>query len=478
MVLQRDLPVPVWGTAAPNENVTVKFRDQQKKTTASADGKWSVKLDPLKAGGPDTMTVNDVTLEDVLVGDVWVGSGQSNLAGGAGGYAKNDPELVTEVAAAPYPKIRLARANKPWAEANATNVPGFSAILFSFGVRLHKELDVPIGLMVGAVGGTPSGFWLSPEAFESDAACKELIAKARASGSWEQAQKAYEQRLAKWETESAEAAQNPDKKAPAKPAPPLKPGQCRGKVGHLYEAHIKPFQPFAIRGVLWDQGESGTAIESVDQYTLMGALIRGWRKEWGQGEFPFIYIQKPSGGGCAWDPANPVTAKGEAFSPLPPKVPNDGANVETHVRIARYPNTGMAISSDLGPGVHPVNKSGYAHRAADVALGMAYGRNVEYYGPVYRTHAVEGGKVRVKFTHVGKGLAFKNGDALRGFALAGKDRVFHWADASIDGDAVVLSCAAVPEPVSVRYAWANNRTWANFFNQDGLPALPFRTDSW
>lgn len=476
MVLQREMAVPIWGTASPGEKVTVKFRGQQKVATADAQGKWMVKLDPLKAGGPDTLMVNSVTVENVLVGEVWVGSGQSNMAGAAGGYAKNDPVLAAIVAAAPYPKMRLLKGSGRWAEATPQSVPGFSAILFAFGLRLQKELDVPVGLMCGAVGGTPSGYWLSEEAYASDAACKEVAAKAAATYSAEKAQKAYEQQVAQWEKAVEAAKKKGETRLPRKPSPPTKPGECRGKIGNLYEAHIRPFVTFGIRGVLWDQGESGTAIEGVDQYSLMGALIGGWRKEWGQGEFPFLYIQKPSGGGCAWDPENPVTNKGEKFEPLPAKVPSDGGNVELHVRIMQHSNTGMAISSDLGPGIHPTNKSGYGYRAADVALGMVYGKKTEYYGPLYASHAVEGGKVRVKFTHVGQGLAFKHADKLQGFAVAGEDKEFHWADAVIDGDTVVVSSAAVRKPVAVRYAWANNRRWANLFNKDGLPAIPFRTD--
>lgn len=474
MVLQRDMQVPIWGTAAPNEKVTVKFRDQQKEATADAKGNWMVKLDALKAGGPDTMTINTLTLEDVLVGEVWVGSGQSNMQMGVGSYVKGDPVLAANAAGGPYPKLRLVRAKTPWAVADEKSIPGFSALLFSFGLRLQKELDVPVGLMVGAVGGTPSGYWLSEEAYNADTACKEVAAKAAAAHSPEKAQKDYEQQLAKWEKDTAAAKAKGETRLPRKPGAPVKPGECRGKVGNLYEAHIRPLQPFGIRGVLWDQGESGTAIEGVDQYTLMGALLRGWRKEWGQGDFPFIYIQKPSGGGCAWNPENPVTNKAEKFEKLPPAVPSDGGYVETHVRIMTYPNTAMAISSDLGPNVHPSNKSGYGHRACDVALGMVYDRKIEYYGPLYQSFSVEGDKLRVKFTHVGQGLAFKNGEKLQGFALAGEDKKYHWADATIDGDSVVLSSSAVAKPVSVRYAWSQKHTWANLFNKDGLPAIPFR----
>ena len=314
MVLQRDMPLPIWGTAAPGEKVTVSFRDQEKSATADPQGKWLVKLDPLKAGGPDTMKIagaNTLTLDDVLVGEVWVGSGQSNMAGGVAGYAKND-EVLAKLAAANYPSCGSRRAAPRAGRRRHPRTTGGSRRSCSpLACALHQELDVPVGLMVGAVGGTPSGFWLSQEAYESDAACKEAVQKLAAAYSGADAEKKYEQDLQRWEKAAAEAKQK-GAKPPRKPDLPLKPGECRGKVGHLYEAHIRPFIPYGIRGVLWDQGESGTAISGVDQYTLMGALIRGWRKEWGQGDFPFIYIQKPSGGGCAWDPADPVTAQGRS----------------------------------------------------------------------------------------------------------------------------------------------------------------------
>jgi sialate O-acetylesterase len=225
--------------------------------------------------------------------------------------------------------------------------------------------------------------------------------------------------------------------------------------------------------VIWDQGESGTAIEGLDQYTLMGALIKGWRKEWAQ-DFAFLYVQKPSGGGCALDPADPVTSKAEKFTNLPGGVPGDGEYREAHIRIMTYPNTFMVTSSDLGPGVHPTNKSGYGARGARVALGAVYGKGVEIYGPVYKLHKIDGGKVVISYEHVGKGLAV-NGK-LQGFAIAGDDGKFVWAEAVIGGDTVVASSDKVAKPVSVRYAWAGNHTWANLFNKDGLPAIPFRTD--
>ncbi len=482
MVLQREMPVPIWGTAAPGEKVTVKFRGQEAAATAGQDGKWTVKLQPLQAGGPDKLTVagtNTITLDDVLVGEVWVGSGQSNMAGTVSGYAKSDDGL-TKMAAAPYPRMRLLKIGGTWQEATPESINGFSAILFAFGQRLHEDLKVPVGLAVGAVGGTPSGNWLSPEALAADAACKEVVKKFAAKYSFDDAKKKYERDLAAWEKAAAETKKGGEKQ-PRKPDLPVQAGECqRGTTGNLYQIHIRPLIPYAIRGVLWDQGESGTAILGVDQYTLMGALIRGWRQEWGQGDFPFIYIQKPSGGGCAWDTADAVTSKGEPFATLPAAVPatNDGIYRETHIHIMQYPGTAMATATDLGPGVHPTNKSGYGARAARVALGMVYGRPVEIYGPLYQSFKVEGDRIRITFAHVGQGLAARHAEKLQGFAIAGEDKVFQWADAVIDGSTVVVSSGKVAKPAAVRYAWGATHQWANLFNKDGLPALTFRTDSW
>ena len=490
MVLQREMPVPIWGTAASGATVTVAFAGQTKTAAVDAKGAWRVRLDPLPASAESrTMTIAaspadtnqpSLTIEDVLVGEVWVGSGQSNMQTPVSSYTNGDPVLAINAALA-FPQIRLMRnVGSRWEPIAPETVRGFSALLFSFGVPLQKAIHVPVGLMVGAVGGTPSGYWLSQAAYSNDAACQAEVAKAVAAYTGEkeaQAQQAYTNALAAW-TKATDAAKAAGKPEPRKPEPPVRPGTVRGVVGNLYERWIRPYQPYAIRGVLWDQGESGTAIQGLDQYTLMGALIRGWRQEWGQGDFPFIYVQKPSGGGCAWDPADPVTAKAEKFAPLPAAVPADGVYRETHIRIMQYTNTAMVTASDLGSATHPVCKSGYGARAARVALGKVYGQPGEIYGPIFLSQAVEGSKVRVRFAHVGQGLAARPADKLQGFALAGADKQFCWADAVIDGDAVVLTSDKVPNPVAVRYAWAQTHPWANLFNKDGLPALPFRTDAW
>ena len=470
MVLQRDMPVPVWGTAAPGEKVTVEFGGQEKSTTADKDGKWKVELDALSVGEPARMAVrgnNTITFDDVLVGDVWVGSGQSNMAGGAGGYAQRDEVLAAMIAKAPYPKLRLYRGG--WKAATPENIRGFSALLFSFGQPLQAELEIPVGLIVGAVGGTPSGRWLSPEMFEADPGVQTALKKSGTGMSLAERQEKYQQVMAEWEKAVA-AAKKAGKQPPRRPRSPI-------KIGDLYAAHIQHVVPYAIRGVLWDQGESGTAVQGIDQFTMMGALIRGWRNVWGQGEFPFLYVQKPSGGGCAWDTQNPVTRMADAFQPQPanPNRDADGLYRELHIRIMQHPNTAMVIANDLGSGVHPSNKSGYGRRACRVALGFAYDRDVEYYGPIYDSHVAEGNAIRIRFQHVGHGLAFKNGDTLQGFEIAGADGVFRWGDAKIDGETVVVASDAVKKPMHVRYGWSRNHAWANLFNKDGLPALTFRT---
>lgn len=495
MVLQRGQPAPIWGTAGAGSRVTVDFAGRQGESIAGADGRWLVRLAPLDAstnGRPMTIVAVDPQgqreerrLDDILVGEVWLGSGQSNMAMPVNQYGQD--RALAASAARSYPAIRLIRSGEAaWQAAEPPANRNFSALLFAFGVVLQRELDVPVGLLVGAVGGTPSGAWLSRAAYEGSPACSADVARALAVFDAAAFERQNAQRLQAW-SNLVEKAASEGGRRPGRPRLSLAPGMARSPIGSLYERHIRPFLPFAIRGVLWDQGEAGTGIGGVTQLALMGALIEGWRGDWhaagGAGGAPdavsFLFVQKPNGGGCAWDPADPVTAQAAALAPLPasPPPPAQAIHRGEHGRIAEIPGTSMVISSDLGAGTHPVNKTGYGTRAARVALERVYGRDTVSSGPVYASHQSEEGCIRIRFKHVGQGLAWR-GERLQGFAVAGEDRQFRWADAVIDGDQVVVSAEGVPRPVAVRYAWAHAHPWANLFNRNGLPAVAFRTDDW
>ncbi len=486
MVLQRDAAVPVWGTAEPANEVTVQFAGQSVATKAGNDGTWKLSLKPLESSAtPAELTVSSdgktVTIKNVLVGDVWIGSGQSNMAGRAASYAKNDETLAALVKQGSFPTIRLMDGGpKPtWMETTSESIPRASALLFPFGERLQRELDVPIGLILGAVGGTPSGYWIPSETFAASEKCKASIAEFSETFDAAKNQKQYEAQLAAWEKAAAKAKAEGKKPRGRKPTPAVGPGGSLrgGQIGGLFDRYIRSAVGYRIKGVLWDQGEARSGVQGVDQYVMMSELIRGWRELWGQGDFPFLFVQKPSGGGNAFSNEDPITRNGEPFGALP-----QAANLDTmsgeqrflYVRLMRdNPNAFMVPAADLGASIHPTNKWGYGNRAAEVALSEVYKTGTQAYGPMYRSHKVDGNQVVVSFDQIGKGLTIAHSDTLLGFALAGKDGVWHWTDAKIDGDTVVVWSDKVPSPTQVRYAYAANRRWANLFNKDGLPATVF-----
>ncbi len=503
MVLQRGMAAPVWGTADPKEEVSVSFAGQTKTAVADGKGQWRVNLDPLAASAePRELTVkgkNTVTLKDVLVGEVWIGSGQSNMDLPVAFVAKGTPignrfsqftdAALVEAASVEHPTLRYGLPPRgpfhaEWRLSTPKNNPDFSALLFAFGVNLQRELGgVPVGLICAAVSGSSTAPWMTEEMCRADAGCREEAREFAKTYDLAKERQKYEAALAKWKAAAEAAKQKKEKVWPAPPEP-LPAGEsgalCSEKRQGLYWQRVLPVIPFAIRGVLWDQGESGTAITGVRQCNAFHALIVGWRKAWGQ-EFPFLYVQKPSGLGTAWDLNDPVTKGAEEFVALPKDIPYapGGVEREQYTQVQRItPKTAMVTASDLVKGVHPENKVGYAARAVQVAMGFVYGKPVETSGPLYASHKIESDKVRVTFTHVGKGLAARHGDKLQGFMVAGEDRKFQWADAAIDGDAVVVSSPQVAKPVAVRYAWAAHIPWANLFNKDGLPAPTFRTDDW
>jgi sialate O-acetylesterase len=457
MVLQSDFACPVWGTVEPGEELSVSIAGQKKTTKAGADGKWSLKLDPLKAGGPHELVVagrNSVTVHDVLVGEVWICSGQSNMEW----VVNNSNNPAEEKAAATFPKIRhylvpkrmetapVSDVGGSWKICSPESVGGFTAVGYFFGRELHQKLNVPVGLIHTSWGGTAAEVWTSKRVIDSTEGLKPM------AESYPKKLEAYEKQVAS----NAEAAAKA--KAENKPGPkgihPTVPAL-------LYNGMIANIIPYGIRGAVWYQGESN-ASRAKEYQTLFPAMIKNWREDWGQGDFPFGFVQLANFMARKEQPADSAWAELR----------------EAQTMTLALPKTGMAVIIDIGDAkdIHPRNKQDVGKRLALWAQSQVYGKDIVYSGPLFESLKVDGGKARVSFKHAGGGLVAK-GDKLSGFAVAGEDRVFVWADATIDGNAVVVSSDKVQKPVAVRYAWADNPE-CNLYNKEGLPASPFRTDDW
>ncbi len=476
-VLQRDCAVPVWGTGTPGERLTITFREQTVRAEIASDGTWSAALAPLKAGGPDTLVISGsdtLLIEDVLVGEVWLGAGQSNMAVAAGGVASKGDEVMAALLMQEHPQVRIhLHQQEEWKIASSTAAPGLPATAYAFAITLAKRLGIPVGIVVRAIPGSATDFWISEEALLADATCHAGIV-AYAEKVYPALQRGYEERRSRWQAAPAGS------KEPEAPVPPGKPAKGAERLGRHFNHLIRPLIPFAIRGILWDQGENMSTIAGAERSAVNAALVQGWRRAWKCDDLPFIYMQKPSGGGCAFDPSAPLTSLADAFAPLPPEVPRiaPGFHRDIYLRLLSVPGTGMVMTSDLGAGTHPLKKSSYGQRAADVALALAYGQPGELYGPRYLSHAIEGERIRVRFSNLGQGLVARHDPQVRGFMIADASKVFHWAEAIIAGDSVLVSHPRITAPVAVRYAWADEIPWANLFNADGLPAQAFRTDTW
>lgn len=466
MVVQRDLPVHVWGTSSLEETVSVTFRGETRSANPDQFGRWSLYLPAGAAGGPFELTVhasNTITLKDVLVGDVWIASGQSNMEMAVNGV-KN---AKTEIATANYPKIRLFRAlnrvadhpledvaAKTWVTTTSETVDDFSAVAFFFGRELHRKYGVPVGLIESNWGGTPAEAWTSLTSLGADASLMPVFAE------WGKMMRDQsttllerEKQLKQWEKAVAEA------KADGKPAPgrPWSPNldNCWQPAG-LFNAMIAPLTRFPIRGAIWYQGESNAAPERAPLYAhLFQTMIQDWRRAWGQGDFPFLFVQI----------ANFKTGP-EAMWP---------EVRDAQRRTLSLANTGMAVTIDIGEvnNIHPLNKQDVGLRLALAAEAISYGEKIEYSGPLVRQATVEGNAMRVWFDHAG-GLR-ASGDAVLGFEVAGAAGKFVEAQARIDGATVVVSAPSVIEPRRVRYGWKDVPE-CNLFNGENLPASPFRSE--
>jgi sialate O-acetylesterase len=488
-VLQQGLPAPVWGWAAPGEQVTVTFAGQTKTATADAEGKWRVKLDPLTASKTGRELVvagaNTIKLSDILVGEVWVCSGQSNMEWTVGGCLDRDKEFAD---AARYPIIRHIKVTSNhagrvrddlegnWSVANPGSVGGFTAVGYFFARELVRKLDIPVGLIGSNWGGTCIETWTAPEGFRSVAELKDL---ARRVDEWnttsEAGGKKYAEFLAKmkkWLPE-AEAALAAGKPVPAMPEEPLSANDVQQPT-RLYNSRIHPLIPYAIKGAIWYQGESNGG-EGLSYLHKTRALVGGWRQLWGQGDFPFYWVQ---------------LANFQRSDVNKPEGGDGWARIrEAQTKAMSIPNTGMACTIDIGEAtdIHPRNKQDVGKRLALWALAKDYKQDVVYSGPLYKSMAVEGNKARLTFEHVGGGLMVgeKRGLApvapsdakVKWIAIRGADGKWYPADATIDGQTVVVSHPEVAKPTAVRYAYAMNPEGCNLYNKEGLPALPFRTDT-
>ncbi len=473
MVLQQGTRVPVWGWAAPGAIVSVTIGSDKGRAQASEDGHWMVWLDRLKAGGPHTMTVtgenNTLIVNDILVGEVWVASGQSNMAM----TVRSCNNAAQEIAEANYPSIRLFHvrnktADSPqetveaqWRLTTPDTVPKFSAAAYFFGRELHQRLNVPVGLIHASWGGTPSESWTrlgalqaTPEAQPILARWDEIFAK------YPQALESYTKQMGEWKA-AVEEAKKEGKETPAQPREPLGPDHPF-RPASLYNGMIAPLMPYGIQGVIWYQGESN--VSRAYQYrSIFPAMIEDWRKHWGQGDFPFLFVQlanylkrEPEPGDSKWAELR-----------------------EAQTMTLAVKNTGMAVIIDIGDAkdIHPKNKQDVGKRLAYWALAKTYGQQGMASGPLYDSVKFRDGKAVLQFDYAGDGLVARGGE-LNGFAIAGADRKFVWAEAQISGtNRVTVWSDLVSEPVAVRYGWADNPD-CTLYNQAGLPASPFRTDAW
>ncbi len=471
MVLQSGMQVPIWGTASPGERVTVTLNAQRQSTVAQANGKWLVRLNNLEAGGPFQMTLagnNTITIRDVLIGEVWLGSGQSNMAFTVSKKLASYAGVINEeqeIAEANYPQIRMftgksAKTYEPqteiqgeWLVCNPENVPAFSAVGYFFASDLQNEIRHPVGILTLAFGASTAEAWIRRETLAADPLLKPMLDHFDAAVQFYRANPAA----------PAEQAPKPPQTINARPGPP--PQQQRDPVQDqhyptvLFNGMINPVIPYAIRGVIWYQGESIVGgDEGVSLYGhVQATLIQDWRKLWGQGDFPFFIVQLAALDNIS---NNPRVREGQAS-------------------VLSMPNTGMAVTIDIGDpkDVHPHNKQALGERLTRIALAKVYDRKIEYSGPVYESMKISGSTIQLSFSHLGGGLADKGGP-LKWFTIAGADRKYVAAEARIEGDTIVVSNAQLTMPLAVRYAWDNDPEGCNLYNAAGLPAAPFRTDKW
>ena len=475
MVLQQGGPAPIWGKTTPDTKVRVTMDDRRITTRSDERGNWRVDLGPLRAGGPFDITVKagktEAVISDVLVGEVWVCSGQSNMQW----TVSNSNNAEEEIKSANYPEMRLFTVTRKtsaeplsecegsWTACTPESVPEFSAVGYFFGRRVYKTLDVPVGLINTSWGGTPAEAWTSMPKLQSNPDFQPMLDRWKGIiDAYPQAQADYEKALGEWQKKADDAKAKGEPEPGDKPRPPMGPDHPH-RVASLYNGMIQPLIPFGIRGAIWYQGESNAG-RAYQYRSLFPAMIEDWRANWGQGEFPFLFVQLAN-----FMKRNPDANAPSAWAELR----------EAQDMTLGLEDTGQAVIIDIGEAddIHPRNKQDVGSRLAQAAWEVAYDmEGAIWSGPVMQSMKTEGNAIRLAFDHANGGL-MANGDTLKGFAVAGEDKVFHWADATIDGNSVVVSSPDVANPVAVRYGWGDN-PYCNLYNVAGLPASPFRTDTW
>jgi sialate O-acetylesterase len=470
MVLQRDKAVPVWGKAAPGEEVVVEFAGQKKTAKADASGKWMVKLDPMPANAePQVLKAGSVSVQDVLVGEVWLASGQSNMEW----EMQMKPDSKADIPNTTHPNLRLIEVPKTtaltpqddvpaaWARSSPESAATFSAIGYYFGLKLHEELKVPVGIVLSAWGGTRIEPWTSIEGFDAVPELKAFTADTRAklpgSDAYRAANEKHLAAVEKW-SQAVRDALAKKQAVPAMPAQPQTLTAGAGTPTALYNAMIHPLVPFAIRGAIWYQGESNHG-EGFVYTDKKKALLASWRSVFQQPDLPFYFVQIA--------PYQYGTEDVEILAQF----------WQAQRECLKIPHTGMATISDIGevPDIHPAKKKEVARRLSLWALAKDYGQSdIDPNGPLYASHSIEGSDIRVKFDDAASGLASRDGKPLSHFEIAGRDGMFHPAEAKIDGDSVVITSAKVPEPRRARFAWSKLAI-ANLMDKDGLPATSFHT---
>jgi sialate O-acetylesterase len=525
MVLQQDGKIPVWGWADAGEKVSVAIGSDKADTTGGADGKWRVDLAPMPTTATGvTMTVtgkNTLTFQDVLVGEVWLASGQSNME------LKMNAGLVTgqdAIAQSANPQIRLFTVDKvadltpqedvkgSWKICGPDTVGSMSAVAYFFGRELQQKLQRPVGLLESDWGGTAIESWMSIETLGAlpftkggvDNTQKRKDAEPKSAADRAKAQADFQAALADWKKNVDDpfqpvirkwyADRDAAKKAgqPEPPPPHEASNHPNSPLGEMFEyttlfnGMIAPIIPYAMRGAIWYQGESNSGGDGLNYDVLLKTMITDWRARWNEGDFPFLVVG---------------LANCDARYPFPVDSGWAGVRYGQAQVTDTLPNTGLAEAIDIGEAhnIHPLDKLDLSRRLAADALAIAYKQNVPYQGPRFDSMKVDGGTLRVTYKDTGAGLTIGQPpvdyqtalaahklatddplpptDKLVGFAIAGADKKWVFADAKIDGNDVVLSSPQVPNPVAARYGWANNPQ-VNLYNKDGFPAVPFRTDDW